>query len=415
MKNINCVRISNTKLTLFFVLVSMLVFSQNDSIRVMSYNLMMYPSGTTYSRNTYLHDILNEYKPDILTVCEMETSQAATDLLTDVLQPINPAYRAARFESNHSNPNVNLQQLLYYNSEKLELHSQTYLTTDIRDINKYTLYLKTTSLASGDTLFIDVYAMHLKASAGTTNETKRLDMVRVLTEDLTHTPHDRYVLVTGDFNIYYASEPAYTELTDSTNAVILKDPIDSPGYWHNNSSYASLHTQSPNRNKGGNFVGGGLDDRFDFIMVSENLMNSQNDLYYKTDTYSAYGNNGNCFNNDINNTTCSGNYSQTLRDNLYEMSDHIPVVMTLETTQNFIGIEEFVRRKVSIFPNPVQDFLYILPAEHAFYLITDSAGKIVKSHLDGNDEKWYIGDLKPGVYYVYNENKTGLPAKFIKI
>ncbi len=411
MKNINCGRISK----LFFLFfISWNVFAQTDSVRVMSYNLMLYPSGTTYSRDAYLSAILNDYRPDILAVCEIETQAAADNILNSVLIPINPSYASATFEPNHSNPNGTLQQMLYYNSEKLELYSETYLTTNIRDINRYTLYLKTQELTAGDTIFIDIYVMHLKASQGQTNEDKRLEMVQVLTQDLNNIPSNHYVLAAGDLNLYRSDEPAYLELTDTSNPIVLKDPVNRPGYWHNNSSFADLHTQSPNTNKGGNFVGGGLDDRFDFILISQNLTQPNQDLTYKTGSYAAYGNNGNCFNGNINSTSCAGNYSQTLRDNLYEMSDHIPVVLTLETNQHFTSVQTVDLKSIKIYPNPANEYLFFETEEQLNFYLSDLSGKIIKTNLDNADKKCYIGDLKPGIYYVQFQDKTYLPVRFIK-
>ncbi len=415
MKNTNYVPISKIRLLVLILFVYATGIAQNDSIRLMSYNLMMYPSGTNYAREAYLSAIINAYRPDIFTVCELETSAAAVDILNHVLQPVNTAYRSAVFEPNHSNPNSTLQQFLYYNSDKLELYAQSYLTTNIRDINKYTLYLKTAELATGDTLFIDVYVMHLKASQGQTNEDKRLQMVQVLMQDLQNIPAGHYVLVTGDLNLYYSGEPAYQELTDPNNAVVLKDPVNAPGYWHNNSSFAWLHTQATNTNKGGNFVGGGLDDRFDFILVSENVMNSSEAFHYKPGSYAAYGNNGNCFNDNVNDPWCSGNFSQSLRDNLYEMSDHLPVTATFETTHHLVGIKKSALEKIHIYPNPAYDFLYVPQTGNQSFFITDVTGKIILHLTPEKNEKWYIGHLKPGIYYVHSNNPNDAPAPFVKL
>ncbi len=409
MKNTNYNRISK----LFIILIGLFFFrvSAQDSVRVMSYNLMLFPDGTDYSRTSYLRAILETYRPDIFAVCEVETAAAADTVLYRALKPLNSAYEAAQFEWCHSNPNSTLQQMLFYNSDKLELVSQTYLTTSIRDINHYTLALKTADI---DTVFVDVYVLHLKASSGDVNEQKRLEMVDILTADLANIPAGHYVLVAGDFNLYYSDEPAYRELIDTTNAIILKDPVNRPGYWHNNSSFADLHTQSPNVNKGGNFVGGGLDDRFDFILVSQELMQTQGDLYYRRGSYSAYGNNGNCFNDDINDSQCSGFYPQTLRNNLWEMSDHIPVVLTLYTDRIF-DVKETRLSKFAIYPNPATDFIHVenLQVPQLFY-ISDVSGKILKTKTLRNDENWYIGDLKPGIYYVTSPQAVFRPVPFIK-
>ncbi len=411
MKNTNCAPIS--KYLFFFLFLWQLNVFAQDSLRVMSYNLMLFPDGTSFSRVPYLRYIVDAYKPDIFAVCEVETENASDTILQHVLQPVNPAYRAAAFEWSHSNPNGTLQQMLYYNSDKLELTGQTYLTTNVRDINHYTLILKTTEMAT-DTVFLDVYVMHLKASGGQTNEQKRLNMVNVLTADLANIPPDHHVLVVGDFNLYRSSEPAYTELTDTTNAVVLKDPVNRPGYWHNNSAFADLHTQSPNTNKGGNYVGGGLDDRFDFILVSSEMMQPSQNLYYATGSYAAFGNNGNCFNDDINDTACSGRYSQTLRDNLWNMSDHIPVVATFYTAQHF-AVPAYAMTRFSVFPNPSSDYISLGKNAHGhLFRITDVAGKIVKTYKNYKGEKWYIGDLKAGLYYVVPDSPYMESVPFVK-
>src|SRR5690606_22456110 len=79
-------------------------------------------------------------------------------------------------------------------------------------------------------------------------------------------------------------------------------------------------------------AGGGLDDRFDFIMMSENF-NTSARFSYVNGTYQAYGNNANCMNKSVNDATCSGTYSLTLRNNLYNMSDHLPVVMQFQINE----------------------------------------------------------------------------------
>ncbi|NPA42675.1 MAG: T9SS type A sorting domain-containing protein [Chlorobi bacterium] len=399
---------------LFLWILPWAMSAQTDSLRVMSYNLLMYPSGTTYSREPYLREITASYGPDLLAVCELETEQAADDILNRVLRPHSPGFERAAFEPNHSDPNSTLHQMLFYNGDKLALHRQTYISTGIRDINRYTLYLKTPSLTAGDTIFLTVYVLHLKASQGTYNEDTRLQMIRALTADLATLPPDRYVLVAGDFNLYSDREPAYAELTDTTNAIVLDDPAGREGYWHENRSFADVHTQSPNRNKGGNFVGGGLDDRFDFIFTSVNLLNSASSVRYRTGSYAAYGNNGNCFNGNINDPACSGYYSQTLRDNLYEMSDHLPVVLTLETPLTQAATASAEVPAFRLYPNPARDYIRLSDKDPASYRILSATGRVLMEGLPGGGENWYIGHLKPGIYYVQREN-GGPAAAFIKL
>jgi hypothetical protein len=89
----------------------------------------------------------------------------------------------------------------------------------------------------------------------------------------------------------------------------------------------------------GNGAYSGIDDRFDFTFVSKNLTTGS-DLNIVPGTYDAYGNNKKCYDKDINNTSCTGEYSEFLRDDLYIMSDHTPVVMELETTKTILSVEK---------------------------------------------------------------------------
>ena len=390
-------------------------FPQADSLRIMSYNLLMYPSGTSYSRDAYLTDIVASYSPDIFAVCELETARAADRLLNNVMQPIDPDYAAADFEPNHSDPNGTLQQLVFYNRRKLVLYAQSYVITEVRDINRYDFYLRSPYLQTGDTIFIHVYVVHLKSSQGYENEQKRYRMISALLSDAAALPSEHYTVVAGDFNFYYDGEPGFEALTDTAFVHQFQDPVHREGYWHENRTFAPLHTQSPNRNKGGNFVGGGLDDRFDFIFLSANLTDSLQPVHYRTGSYAAYGNNGNCFNGNINDPACSGPYSQNLRDDLYEMSDHIPVVLTLVTDFPLTAAEKFAVSHFRIYPVPAKEFLHVEAPRNSRYAITDQTGKIIMRHLDGKKGKWYIGHLKPGIYYIRNETYPAEGAAFIKL
>src|SRR5690606_14313607 len=145
------------------------------------------------------------------------------------------------------------------------------------------------------------------------------------------------VILAGHFNLYTASEPAYIGLLDPTNAIVMVDPIDRRGSWSNNVNFQDIHSQSTRISSGpfGAGAGGGLDDRFDFIIMSKNMQTDPK-LKYVPNTYKSFGNNGNCFDKSINDPTCSGAFSQGLRDNLYNMSDHLPIVMKMATNKEII-------------------------------------------------------------------------------
>ncbi|MEL7087301.1 MAG: hypothetical protein AAGL98_02485 [Planctomycetota bacterium] len=113
----------------------------------------------------------------------------------------------------------------------------------------------------------------------------------------------------------------------------LFDPIDEPGVWNNNFAFRDIHTQSPFNSGDSNspFTGGGIDDRFDFILTSGELLDDDG-LAIIDGSYRAFGNNGSTYNdaiNDGNTITINGLTSFTtdqVLDALAVASDHLPVV-----------------------------------------------------------------------------------------
>ena len=399
----------------------------------MTYNLMHYPgtlhydndAGTFVDRTPVLREIIADYLPDIFMICEIKEAQAADHLLQDALLPVNEHYEMANFVYNQSSSYTELQQMLFYNTQKLTLSNQEVITTYIRDINQYSFILNTAT-----PLYLEVFVAHLKASSGETNENKRLQMVEQLTNHLANLPTDSYVIFGGDFNFYSGYEPGYQKLLDPANAIRLVDPINRYGYWHNNSDFTDIHTQSPLQSndhfisESGDWDGvtGGLDDRFDFILISENLENGTA-LTYVPDTYKSYGNNGNCFNGNINDTDCDGDYSQEIRDLLFHMSDHLPVVMELETAETIVNISDFERQKdklTIIGKNYAAQSIELQVAPEVIgkqINIYDQLGKKLGSYKL-TDEKQLISivHLNKGIYYLSSPQfSLHSPLKFVKI
>lgn len=387
----------------------------------MFYNLLQYPEAQpVYNRELLLREIINTYEPDIFMVCELQSQEGADEILEVSLNDTQVVYTSPAFVPNQSG-GADLQQLVFFRNDKFTLEETDIITTSVRDINRYLLQLNT---ANGDTdpVLIDLYVSHLKSSQGGANETLRFEMVTEFTNTLGDLDPNSFVLFAGDLNIYTSTEPAYTELLDPTNPIVLVDPIDTPGAWNNNEDFTAVHTQSTRTSSGpfGAGAGGGLDDRFDFILMSENMLTDPK-LIYKPSTYKAYGNNGNCFNLSINNENCTGEFNPSLRSNLYNMSDHLPVVMELETDQEIVILNgtEFEAEKpfevtntwvrsnlqLIIRSNKVKD-LYILNmlGQKMMHIPITSTG----SHsLD-------ISHFSSGVYFLTTSQPKFRPIKFIK-
>ena len=249
-----------------------------DTISIMSYNLLNFPNGrndcggSNYNvpeRYDSLRKVIKYAKPDIFVACEIQEKRGADSILSRSLNVFGETnYQMAQWVSNTSGPN-DLQNILFYNSSKLTLARQSEINTGLRDINHYVLYANDPNLGNHyDTTFYDVFMCHLKAGSGSAEQAQRASETALLRAYIDARPPDHHYFVCGDLNVYTSNEQGYQNLiTGGSNP--LNDPINRPGNWNNNSSFDDVHTQST-RSGGSYDCGstGGLDDRFDQILVS---------------------------------------------------------------------------------------------------------------------------------------------------
>lgn len=404
-------------LSLLFFSIS--CYSQN-TIKTMFYNVLWFPELNP-NRIDLLQEVLQDYEPDIFMVCELQSQEGADAILNMGLNSDgNSNFSAAPYFENQSGGG-NLQQALFYRNDMFVLENTEIINTPVRDINKYTLLLNT---ANQDTNPIRIYAYvtHLKSSQGGANQQLRLSMVEAFVNDTQQLEEDAYVLFAGDFNIYTSTEPAYLEILDQTNNIAMADPINTPGAWNNNEDFTAVHTQSTRTSSSGfgGGAGGGLDDRFDFIMVSQNMMTDTN-LNYKADSYKAYGNNGNCYNNDINDINCGGVYNQVIRDALYNMSDHLPVVMELETDQEIVLLnvpQNSPLQPFSLKNTLVSDVITIYnPGDNTkddrFGIFNTLGQELLEFKTSTNTTILNVAKFVKGVYYITNKS-SNQTLKFLK-
>ena len=386
----------------------------------MFYNLLEFPEANPQNRELILGEILNEYSPDIFMICELQSGFGADLILKTALNATENLYKRATFVPNQSG-GANLQQMLYFRKDKFLLEAEEVIQTNIRDINHYSLKLSTKGMQTNPVL-IEIFVSHLKSSQGGTNEQLRLEMVQEFTNRLATLDPNAFVIFAGDFNLYSSTEPAYIELLDPTNAIVMADPIDTPGAWSTNINFQDIHTQSTRVSSGpfGAGAGGGLDDRFDFILVSENMLTNPS-LRYIPDTYKAFGNNGNCFDLSINDTNCSGFYSETLRENLYNMSDHLPIVMNLETNEEIVILNTpslVIDNSIYLENTSVSEKLKIVypNATPIQFWIINSMGQILSEFNSegGENLEWDVSYLPTGFYYLKFNTQNNSPIKFIK-
>ena len=415
------------KFYLFFISFCFTVsFQAQTTFKTMFYNLLNYPTAPPANRNTILKDILNTYEPDIFMVCELESEQASNDILNFSLSEINKNYLSTTFVSNRSSTSEysNLQQEIFYNSDYFTLENQEEIQTNIRDINHYTLQLKNNN-QNTNPIYLEIFVTHLKASQSTYNQQQRLDMVTQFTNALNNLDPDSYVIFAGDFNFYTSSESGYQKILDNNNHVLMKDVLNlnnNTQSWHTNYNYRAIHTQATrlsNSNFSGYGAGGGLDDRFDFITFSENILETS-DINYIQNSYKSYGNNGNCYNKRIDDNSCAGNYDFTLRSNLYLMSDHLPVIASIQSAMT-LGTKNISwnASKIKLLNgNLIKDSIALKVSEdlvhHRFTLYNNLGQIVVDKKITQSQVSINTLDLAKGIYFIKVAGYTKI-IKFVKI
>ncbi len=324
-----------------FVLISMQGMSQ-ENIKVMHYNLLFYGkfiyncnenTNGIEDKTSRLKTIIDHTQPDIFTVNELDGEGAvpkqddATYLLNGALNAGGrTSYRKAPFDETF------LANTLFYNSNKLTLynHHSIPLAGDDKIFNGYTFYYNSSDLASSsDTTFFTCFVAHLKAGSDLSEQQLRVQEAQQLMDYIeSEMPEGSNYILAGDLNVYNASEDAYQELMDPPDdAWRLYDPVGQPGNWHDNADFKNYHTQSTH-SSGDCFSSEGMDDRFDFILLSESILKGDGEVSYIDGTYETVGQDGSYFNDPLN-FSSNASVPEEIARALYGFSDHLPVQLQL--------------------------------------------------------------------------------------
>ncbi|MDI3527956.1 MAG: hypothetical protein PWR03_2140 [Tenuifilum sp.] len=335
-----------------------------DTLTIMQYNLMYYDkeysdcnstNNNVDAKDGYLRTILEYVQPDILTVNEVNDAVASVERIKTNTLNVNGVtrYKRANFSGDF------LVNMIYYNSEKLELKSQEAISTYPRETNVYKLYLITPNLVNGDTIFIYHLVTHLKAGSYDSDAQARATAATKIMDYLVTNGVNKNVILSGDMNLYGASEAAFVKFTTpaGSNNFRLYDPLNMVGEWHNDYQYRYIHTQSTRTYAdNGCFSTGGLDDRFDFILTSSDILSGTSGI--KFHSYVTLGQDGNRYNSSVvspSNTSVPSEVAYAL----YNMSDHLPVIMKVTYTSENTSASTTEKTIPISYNNPVNDILRI--------------------------------------------------------
>ncbi|MFP5471590.1 MAG: T9SS type A sorting domain-containing protein [Bacteroidia bacterium] len=412
-----------------------------DTLVVMSYNLLNFPNGrddcgtniTITNRVDTLKKIIQYVKPDILMVCELQ-DQAGADLILNNALNVDGItyYQRATFVPNQSTSFTELNNLFFYNSTKVTLKRQDEILTGTRDVGEYIVYGKDPNLSTtNDTTFIDFYTTHLKAGNTSTDISDRASECNDVRTHIDAKPSGRNNVIGGDFNFYDAAEAGYQTLCYS-GTYPFNDPISAEGVWTSNSSFSAVHTQSTRFSESIECgATGGVDDRFDFLLISDNVISGSNRVEYVPNSYDNLGNNGSTYNESINDATNTDATPDSVLNALYYMSDHLPIIMKLAITYpdpSPMGLEEEFRRQkikeqhqeiiLKVYPNPSNSVINISIENwenrtEKTIEITDVFGRIVHSKkLDVKDfsHRVDVSSFAKGLYFVSVKDQYSVQA-----
>lgn len=310
-------------IALFAFSLALLAPQEASAYRVMTYNVLNYSGG----RVSELQTVINAAEPDLIVLQEVISFSDAVTFLTNVLNGAGGpgGFTLGAFTSDGSLTN----NAIYYRSALFTfggIGDHIDLNTSPRDVDRWKLGLVG---YTGPASEIYIYGMHLKAGSSGSDMAQRATAATAVRNNTNALPAGSNFILTGDFNLQTSSESAYTQFigVQGNNNGRAFDPINSPGSWSNNSGFAAIHTQSPHQNNPGAPPGatpGGLDDRFDFQLVSSSL-NDGEGYSYVPGSYRAFGNDGLHFNDDINDppTIPEG---AVVANALHGASDHLPVI-----------------------------------------------------------------------------------------
>lgn len=420
--------------------VSLIGNAQEDTIRVMHYNLLNYGNYTSYctslnnnidNKDDYLITILDYVKPDVFTVNELGIdfvgleNQNAIRILDNTLN-INGVtkYQKAAYTGNGYTVNM-----MYYNSEKLVFHKQETIAnglhsgTLVRSVDFYTLYHKDPNLAShNDTVFITFVVAHLKAGSNQSDRNERANAALDIMEFIENNNVGRENrLLCGDLNLKGDTSRTFPTFTAyPVEGVRFSDPIDKPGYWAGDWQFKDIHSQSTRdfSANGDCPAGGGLDDRFDLILATQPILWGEMGVSYIPNSYNAIGNDGTSFNSDLNTITNTG-VPQSVATALFNMSDHLPIVMDIRVSKDIVnGIYQAKIESLNVeFNNPVKSELVVrVPnnVEVKQIVLYDIEGRIVYVNSSTSTTQFIIDteSLNAGLYLLNVQTIAGKQGNY---
>ena len=301
------------------------------AVRIMVYNTLRYPGlSIDVDRLLAFRNIIADAAPDMVIAVEIIGGAEAARFFLDVLEPVNPGeWSLVLF-----NDLGDLSVVVFYKTLVFDdLVEAANISGDPRHTRRW--HFRLDGYTSNDASFFPL-GMHLKAGNTSSDQARRATTTtnaRVASNAF-FSATDRWFYC-GDLNLKTSAELAYADLTESQadndgQAFDVHNPNLFIQNWTDNSVFDFIHTQSTRQfGNGDGGASGGMDDQFDFILMSNELMQTTG-LSYIPGTYRAYGQDGLHFNVSVNAAPTNADVGQSLADDLFLASDHLPVLIDLQ-------------------------------------------------------------------------------------
>ncbi|HXC06512.1 MAG TPA: hypothetical protein VNZ86_17265, partial [Bacteroidia bacterium] len=351
-------------LVVLFLFCSASGWAQQDSLTVMTYNVLNYGDncqGPPGQMHPLLRKIADFVQPDIVGLVKMQSIKTSAadmyglsplgfgdSILNYVLNVYTPGkYAWCPFTNNSA---ATTSDLLLYNTRKLGYLKTFTLCTQITDFDMYKLFYKDPNLSlHADTTFLYIVLNHTKSG---TSSTVRDSQISSNLQELRHLfSHLPNLINMGDFNLHNSSEPGYQQMvgTADSNFCFFDPPffpdrkLVYPIDWDTNPTLCPAYLTTSTRlspsipNSCG--TGGGAKSWYDHIVLSPWIISGANYVKYRNNSYHTIGNDGNRTSRSVNDSSAGINSSapDSIIEALYQFSNKYPVKLTLDLYSNIQG------------------------------------------------------------------------------
>ena len=322
-----------------------LLFTQSalGQLRVVTYNTLDKPLNST--DNLQFDTIFNAItatdrngiakRVDVIALQEQSRqllSGSIVDTSENIAARLNSLHGVSSYESSLIGSGTD-RVAVVYDSSTVELVGALGFTVGTRPGQR--AHFRPVGYTSTDAEFY-LYDVHFNASSATSRNNEAINLLansEPLANSLNGTGNAANFIYAGDFNFKGTFEAGWSTMTGAGSAQAL-DPINLPSW--PNSSVAEHMTQSTRVSSlvdGG--ATGGLDDRFDLQILTDDLLNGEGLSYIgptstgftgSEHSHHAFGNDGVSWNTTLLNTFVGREQNPAVLTALHDFSDHLPVI-----------------------------------------------------------------------------------------